>query len=59
MNLLPKEVAARLRISVGTLANWRVQGVGPKFIKTGSKVLYPLVHLEAWELAQLRQNTAA
>ncbi|MGW0764664.1 helix-turn-helix domain-containing protein [Streptomyces sp. NPDC002676] len=31
--LTPREVAARLRVHVGTLANWRYQGVGPKYTK--------------------------
>ncbi|OEJ57745.1 hypothetical protein BGM19_06960 [Streptomyces agglomeratus] len=31
--LKPCEVAAQLRVSVGTLANWRYQGTGPRYIK--------------------------
>jgi len=58
MNLLPKEAAERLRLSIGTLANWRVQGGGPKYIKFGRKVLYPLRELEAFEQQCLRSNTA-
>lgn len=38
-------------ISSGTLANWRCQGKGPPFVKFGSKVLYPVKELEAWETA--------
>jgi hypothetical protein len=34
--LKPAEVAARMRVSVGTLANWRYQGVGPSYIKLSS-----------------------
>lgn len=58
-NLTPEETAQRLRITVGTLANWRVRGVGPKFIKVGRKVLYPSAKLDAYEQGQLRENTAA
>ena len=57
MNLTPKETAERLRLSQGTLSNWRVQGEGPRFIKLGRKVLYPLVEVEAYEKRQLRANT--
>ena len=57
MNLLPHELAARLRVSIGTLANWRVQGKGPAFIKCGKKVLYPVAKVEEWEEANLRRNT--
>ena len=58
LNLTPTETAARLRITIGTLSNWRVQGVGPKFIKVGRKVLYPLAQVAAYESGTLRQNTA-
>lgn len=57
MNLTPKEAAERLRLSTGTLSNWRVRGDGPSFIKLGSKVLYPLAEVEAYEKRQLRRNT--
>ena len=58
MNLTPKEAAERLRTTIGTLSNWRVRGDGPRFIKLGRKVLYPLTEIEAFEKRQLRANTA-
>lgn len=58
MNLLPKEAAERLRTTTGTLSNWRVRGQGPRFIKVGRKVLYPVAELEAWERKHLKENTA-
>lgn len=58
INLTPREAAARLRVTHGTLANWRVRGEGPLFIKMGRKVLYPMAQVEAFEVAQLRSNTA-
>lgn len=58
MNLLPKEAAERLRVHPVTLAKWRVSGEGPRFIKFGRKVLYPLAELEAFEQSRLRENTA-
>ncbi|MBR8000354.1 helix-turn-helix domain-containing protein [Burkholderia vietnamiensis] len=57
LNLLPEEAAERLRVSKNTLSNWRVQGRGPKFIKLGRKVLYPLPELEAFEREHLQSNT--
>ncbi|HJW72593.1 MAG TPA: helix-turn-helix domain-containing protein [Geothrix sp.] len=54
-NLTTKETAERLRVSICTLANWRVSGGGPRYIKFGRKVLYPLSELEAYEKAHLRQ----
>lgn len=58
-NLTPKEAAHRLRVTTGTLSNWRVQGMGPKFIKVGRKVLYPMAQVVLYETAALRSNTAA
>jgi hypothetical protein len=58
LHLLPKEAAERLRVSAGTLANWRVEGGGPRYIKLGRKVVYPIAELEAFELPRLRSNTA-
>lgn len=57
-HLKPRELAARLKMHVVTLANWRVRGVGPKFVKSGSRVRYPVREVEAWEQSRLRQNTA-
>lgn len=58
MNLLPSEAAARLRLTVGTLANWRVTGEGPPYIKFGRKVLYPLAQIEKFENDHLRTATS-
>jgi predicted site-specific integrase-resolvase len=58
MNLTTKETANRLRVRVTTLANWRVRGDGPRFIKMGRKVLYPMAEIEAFEQRQLRASTA-
>lgn len=58
MHLTPRETAARLRVRITTLANWRVLGYGPRFIKVGRKVLYPLTEIEAFETRQLRESTA-
>ncbi len=39
--LTPREVAHYYGFAIGTLANWRVQGKGPKYHKVeGSKILY-------------------
>jgi predicted site-specific integrase-resolvase len=57
-NLLPEEAAQRLRVSKGTLANWRVQGNGPRFIKWGRKVLYPEAELASFEQKSIRSSTA-
>lgn len=58
MHLKPEEVALRLRTTPGTLSNWRMQGRGPKYIKLGRKVLYPLREVEAFEARHTVANTA-
>ncbi len=58
MNLKPKDLAERWHVSTGTLANWRVRGEGPRYLKFGRKVLYRLKEIEAFEEKILRENTA-
>lgn len=57
-HLTPAELAARWGgvVSVGTLANWRAAKPqrGPAFLKIGTKVAYPLDHVEAYERANSR-----
>ena len=36
-----------------TLAHWRMQGRGPKFLKIGSRVAYRGEHLNQWLDAQI------
>lgn len=49
--LSPEELVARWsnKISERTLANWRYLKRGPKYQKTGGKVLYPLSEIVAYE----------
>lgn len=51
--LTPVELAQRWKMSIHTLTNWRVQKVGPVYVKMGSgpkgKVLYRLIDIEAYE----------
>lgn len=61
-NLLDtKNAAPLIGVAVGTLENWRVKGIGPKFIKTPGltgKVLYDPSDIEAWKEANRFQSTA-
>lgn len=49
----PAELAERLGVSVGTLANWRWRGEGPQYVKLGSgrssPVRYRAEDVAAWE----------
>lgn len=51
------ELAARWRISPRTLERWRWCGDGPRFVKIGGRVIYPLADVEAYEAAQTRTCT--
>lgn len=61
--LLDTFAAAKvLGMAVGTLENWRCQGVGPRFVKTArshrGKVKYRRCDLEAWMDANTFSNTS-
>jgi len=47
--LTSKELSDRWRLSDQTLANWRYAGKGPPFIRVGSRVLYPVEGINAFE----------
>ena len=54
------EVASIIGVRVKTLRNWRVQGVGPRFVRTGRKLVrYRLSDVLAWQEANLRRSTSA
>lgn len=43
------EVAERWRISPRTLEGWRDKGIGPTFVRIGSRVRYPIDAIERAE----------
>ena len=49
--LRPGDLADRWGVSPGTLANWRVRGEGPTFIKIGGMVRYALADVIEHETA--------
>lgn len=56
--LTPAELSKRWNgaVTTGTLANWRNQGKGPSFQKIGSRVLYRLDQVVAYEAANVVAN---
>jgi|YNPMSStandDraft_1061717.scaffolds.fasta_scaffold52421_3 excisionase family DNA binding protein len=44
--LTVREAAARLRISKPTLDRWRFEGRGPRYVRLGTRVLYPRTAIE-------------
>ncbi|RYH00375.1 MAG: DNA-binding protein [Alphaproteobacteria bacterium] len=51
--LLEGELANRWRIHPATLQRWRYQGLGPKFLKVGGRVLYPVADIGIYEAQHL------
>lgn len=47
-NYTPNEVAEIRRCRPSTLESERLRGAGPKFIKSGRRVLYPGMYLIQW-----------
>lgn len=54
----PKTVGAVLDVAEQTLANWRVSGDGPKFVKSGRILYYRKEDVLAW-LKALGQPVAS
>ena len=51
--LSPKDAGDYVGVSPCTLANWRVQGKGPRFIRLSTrKIGYRMTDLEAWLTAR-------
>ncbi len=46
--LKPVEVSAWLKVTQGTMANWRSMGDGPPYIKVGSLARYRREDVETW-----------
>lgn len=44
----PEELAASLGNTEQTLAGWRSNGTGPKYVKLGKGVFYRLVDIHSW-----------
>lgn len=53
-HLTTEDLAKRLHMSPGTLRNWRIKNLGPRYIKSGKKVLYPAQEVETWEKANTK-----
>ena len=52
------ELSRRWGISPRTLERWRWQGIGPKFIKLGNRVVYAIEEIKDYEASQLRSSTS-
>jgi hypothetical protein len=51
------DLSRRWALSPRTLERWRWLGVGPRFLKVGKRVVYPLAEVEAFEAVRLHDRT--
>jgi hypothetical protein len=56
--LTPKEAARMLKLSVSWLAKSRLRGDGPRFVKSGHAVRYPLPYLRDYIRSRTRSSTS-
>ena len=57
--LTTKEAARYLRMSPATLASWRVKmSDGPRFVRIGGRVFYPLSELKKFRRQRLYKSTS-
>lgn len=53
----PTALSTYLGVPLGTLADWRYRGVGPRFFKCGKLVRYSRADVAEWQTANTRQST--
>jgi len=44
-----EELAERYDMHPKSVANWRLQGAGPKYVKVGKRIFYKPEDVEMWE----------
>jgi hypothetical protein len=57
--LTPKQLAGLLAVNENTLAKWRLQGVGPKFVKIQRHVRYAANDVDCWTNERTFASTTA
>jgi excisionase family DNA binding protein len=54
-----EEVAAMLRVNGSTIRRWRLDDVGPQFVKVGNVYRYPDSVLQEWVRQRIESRRAA
>ena len=57
--LTTEEVAQLLRVHPATVRRWRLDGVGPQYLRVGSVYRYPVRQLERWIAASVTGKIAS
>ena len=55
----PKQLAKLFAVNENTLAKWRLQGVGPKFVKIQRHVRYAANDVDCWTHERTFASTTA
>ena len=56
--LTTEQVASMLGLQPNTLAQWRMTGAGPRFLRLGRRVRYRPADIETWLEPQARCSTS-
>jgi excisionase family DNA binding protein len=57
--LTTEELAARLRVNPSTIRRWRLDDVGPPYLRVGTVYRYPIGAVEAWIADSVRGSIAS
>ena len=57
--LTTDELAKRLRVNPSTVRRWRLDDVGPGYVRVGSVYRYPVSAVEAWIAESVRESIAS
>lgn len=55
--LSPAGLAERYGVPVGTVYMWNTRGTGPRYIRIGKHVRYPISDVEEWEKDRYQSPT--
>lgn len=56
--VFPAALAERLGTTERSLSEWRIKGRGPKYIRTGRRVVYDLQSVNIWLRSQEHSSTS-
>jgi excisionase family DNA binding protein len=57
--LTTEELATRLRVNPSTIRRWRLDDVGPPYLRVGTVYRYPVSALDAWIAENVRGSIAS
>jgi excisionase family DNA binding protein len=57
--LTTEELAKRMRVNPSTVRRWRLDDVGPPYLRVGTVYRYPISAVEAWIAESVRGSIAS